>query len=249
MNGELWGYLGDLTELTELRLNGNALTGIIPSKLSLLTKLTHVYLAGNDLQGCVPPPLRAVAHNDLDSLDLPGCSVPPSVPLGARRIDRSSREWPTVTLATGTYRLTFSPYNREPHTVIFDVPPERSVLAGRWGESIITEFLEAPKSIFDSDYRGVVLRHATDPRIWLFLNDQTGDEMERSHYSLCFYDCHVVYQYPDWRSDAAKIEQLVASMWVNPTQDGEGEWAWPGAAPASSEPPRLPAAGRSYPYP
>ena len=49
LRGELWGYLGNLTELTELRLNGNALSGTIPSKLSLLTKLTHVYLGENQL--------------------------------------------------------------------------------------------------------------------------------------------------------------------------------------------------------
>ena len=55
--GEIWGYLGDLTELTELRLDGNALSGRIPSKLDALQNLTHVSLAGNELEGCIPPPL------------------------------------------------------------------------------------------------------------------------------------------------------------------------------------------------
>ena len=49
--------LGDLSELTGLRLDGNALTGTIPSAMSVLSNLTDVYLGGNDLTGCIPPPL------------------------------------------------------------------------------------------------------------------------------------------------------------------------------------------------
>ena len=56
--GEIWGYLGDLEELTKLHLDGNALTGRIPSKVSLLSNLTEVYVGGNDFTGCIPPPLR-----------------------------------------------------------------------------------------------------------------------------------------------------------------------------------------------
>ena len=80
--GEIWGWLGNLTELTELRLDGNELTGSIPSKLSLLTQLTDTYLAGNDLDGCVPPPLRRAANHDLDSLGLPSCPAPAEVGVG-----------------------------------------------------------------------------------------------------------------------------------------------------------------------
>ena len=74
--GEIWGWLGDLSALTELRLNGNALTGTLPSKLSLLGNLTDVRLAGNDLEGCLPPSLRRAADHDLDALGLPDCPVP-----------------------------------------------------------------------------------------------------------------------------------------------------------------------------
>lgn len=52
---EIWGWLGDLSALEKLRLNGNALTGTLPSKLSLLGNLTDVRLAGNDLEGCLLP--------------------------------------------------------------------------------------------------------------------------------------------------------------------------------------------------
>ena len=65
LDGEMWGWLGDLTELTELRLDGNRLTGTVPSKLAALTKLTHIDLAGNSIEGCIPPPLRAAARHNL----------------------------------------------------------------------------------------------------------------------------------------------------------------------------------------
>ena len=36
LQGEIWGYLGDLLELRVLRLDGNQLTGLVPSKTQLL---------------------------------------------------------------------------------------------------------------------------------------------------------------------------------------------------------------------
>ena len=90
LTGEIWGWLGNLTALTELRLNGNALTGSIPSKLHLLRRLTHVYLDGNHFHGCVPPRLWEAAHHDLDRLGLPRCEAPAGLP--ARTTRRRTRE-------------------------------------------------------------------------------------------------------------------------------------------------------------
>ena len=64
----MWGWLGNLTELRELWLDDNPLTGGIPSKLVNLDGLTHLYLGGR-LSGCVPPPLLAVPDNNLDQVN------------------------------------------------------------------------------------------------------------------------------------------------------------------------------------
>ena len=74
--GEIWGWLGDLTELTELRLDGNTLKGGLPSKLVLLKNLADLHLGGNGFEGCIPLPLRTVANNDLDALNLRDCPDP-----------------------------------------------------------------------------------------------------------------------------------------------------------------------------
>ena len=76
LTGELSGLLGDLTGLTELRLDGNALNGRIPSKLTQLPHLAHLYLDGNALHGCVPRPLLDITHTDLGSLPLGACDPP-----------------------------------------------------------------------------------------------------------------------------------------------------------------------------
>ena len=105
MQGDTSGLLGDLTGLTELRLEGNKLMGAIPSKLLRLGSLTHLYLAGNRLEGCVPHGLLEVPNHDLGSLGLPGCPPPPNV----------STTWDRgMTLEGGTtYRFG---------SVVFDVP-------------------------------------------------------------------------------------------------------------------------------
>ena len=73
LSGEMWGWLGDLTELRELWLDDNPLTGGIPSKLVNLDKLTHLYLGGS-LFGCVPPPLLTVPNYHIDVVpDLRPC--------------------------------------------------------------------------------------------------------------------------------------------------------------------------------
>lgn len=108
---ELSGLVGELTGLRELRLDGNALTGRIPSKVTLLTRLAHVYLGGNAFMGCVPPSLRAVANNDLATLDLPDCGAPLD-------LDFSYDE---RTLTAGTYQYILFGAERG-SLLIFDVP-------------------------------------------------------------------------------------------------------------------------------
>ena len=212
--GEIWGYLGDLSELTELRLDGNALTGIIPSKLHLLANLTHVYLDGNDLQGCVPPRLRTVAHHDLDSLGLPECPAP----LYGFRPGH---------LSTGTYHLARGYLPPNARALVFDVPPEWEISAGYQTQDSTADIgkgWEPALHVFDSIEWGVVLtwsgEHRFDGELWLFLDYYTFDARERSHYSFCFYDCR------ERNSPAAQIEQVVASFWLARTGD-DGEWVWP----------------------
>ena len=107
LNGVLSGLVGNLTGLTELRLNGNALTGMIPSKVALLTGLTHVYLAGNAFTGCVPPSLRAVANSDIATLGLSDCGTPTDVSYG------------DSTMTNGTYQFIWEAGDSP---LIFDVP-------------------------------------------------------------------------------------------------------------------------------
>ena len=49
--------VGDLTELTDLRINGNKLTGAIPDAVYSLGKLQKLYLQNNDLTGSLSPKL------------------------------------------------------------------------------------------------------------------------------------------------------------------------------------------------
>ena len=80
LDGELSGLLGNLTGLTELRLNGNALTGMLPSKLGQLTSLTTVSIAGTDFEGCAPPVLGDVVLSDVATTGLDACDPPPDMP-------------------------------------------------------------------------------------------------------------------------------------------------------------------------
>ena len=74
--GSIPAGLGSLAGLRTLDLTGNQLTGAIPPELGGLRALTHVYLSGNALTGCVPRALRAVASNDIATLDLESCALP-----------------------------------------------------------------------------------------------------------------------------------------------------------------------------
>ena len=55
------------------------MTGQIPSELGDLSNLEELYLSGNQLTGCIPAGLRDVAHNDVNVLSLPFCDVAQSV--------------------------------------------------------------------------------------------------------------------------------------------------------------------------
>ena len=54
------------------------MTGEIPTELGNLANLTVLRLAGNQLTGCVPASLQDVADNDLAHLGLPFCGTPAS---------------------------------------------------------------------------------------------------------------------------------------------------------------------------
>ncbi len=188
--GEIWGYLGDLAELTELRLDGNALTGTLPLKVGLLGKLDAVYLGGNDLAGCIPPPLRRAADHDLDS---------DSVVLAECAIDQRPR-------------------------LVYDAPPGLSVRSRSAASSVLCDLAGPFESIWDAvkcgQQSGVYFRDSRDRDTWLFLDDAYS-ELERSPYSGCIYDCDGT------PSQAALVEQLAASVWLNHAVGEDRQWVWP----------------------
>ena len=83
LDGQLSGLLGDLTGLTDLRLDGNPLTGMLPSKLGQLTDLTTVSLSGTSFTGCEPPVLAKASTNDVASAGLDDCGPLAELPIGS----------------------------------------------------------------------------------------------------------------------------------------------------------------------
>ena len=82
LRGEIPPELGNLSNLTNLSIEGNGFTGEIPPELGSLSNLTELWLNGNALSGEIPPELGNLANlTDLDltgMVDLRGC-VPSSL--------------------------------------------------------------------------------------------------------------------------------------------------------------------------
>ena len=157
LTGELSGLSGELTGLTELRLDGNALTGRIPSKVVLLTGLTHVYLGGNALTGCLPRSLRAAANNDLATLGLADCGPPVDV--------SHPRGYEAGALTAGTYQFTTG---KHAPRLVFDVPDGLKL-------TIIGAALKDPESV---SIPALTLREAGG-RSWIALDFQLGQTVRR----------------------------------------------------------------------
>ncbi|MCP4220554.1 MAG: S8 family serine peptidase [bacterium] len=78
LSGPIPPQLGDLSQLKELRMGQNALTGSIPVELCSLVNLTHLGLNNNSLTGSIPPEignLTALTYLRFDVNDLTG-SIP-----------------------------------------------------------------------------------------------------------------------------------------------------------------------------
>ena len=215
--GELWGYIGDLTELTELRLDGNRLSGILPSKMQLLSKLSIFHLAGNQLEGCAPPSLWSVDTHDLGSAGLPQC--PDLIQA------RSSFPWLQVQVSS-----YFLDTLEDPHFIVLELPLPGATTKTYFGAGATCYWDNGPEDFFEEVecgvYTGFAFRHAQNDGIWLFLSTDYGQEIARSHFNDCVYDC------VGTPSPAAWIEQLAASVWVNELAEYDFEsdkwiWTWP----------------------
>lgn len=160
LTGELSGLVGELTGLTELRLDGNALTGRIPSKVAQLKSLTHVYLAGNAFTGCVPPSLRAVVNSDLVRLGLPDCGAPVA-------LDSSYDE---LTLTAGAYQFIWpGPSGDGDSPLIFDVPEGLEV----------RDVLKSSDSLVGPPVSGLVLEDAATGRSGIAIDVRQGIVVSR----------------------------------------------------------------------
>ena len=78
LTGTIPAELGNLTNLVALDLAFHALTGTIPAELgNLANSLQLLFLGDNQLTGCIPNALSRVSSNDLSSLGLSFCDLPP----------------------------------------------------------------------------------------------------------------------------------------------------------------------------
>jgi hypothetical protein len=212
LDGEIWGWLGDLNELMELRLDGNRLTGTVPTKLAMLSKLTHVGLAGNELAGCVPPSLRDVPYHDLARLGLPDCD-PPVIVFEDSRSAEHERTQPGST----TYGLSL----QDGDYLGFDLPGGRKLTmylqAYPFEEDDIDGFTECPPCHFEHVIAlsaGLVV--GAGQGNWLLLDEWSAIEIGRSHYKE---DAPALF---------ALFEQVAASVWRNRSGgDNRSEWVWP----------------------
>ena len=120
LSGSIPPTLGTLAALTALDLSGNALTGEIPPALGQLTQLATLKLAGNPLTGCIPLALRAVAVNDLASLNLFFCLAPPqNLSVGVAGETSVGLTWDAVPNVTA-YRVEYATAGSDTWTVADD---------------------------------------------------------------------------------------------------------------------------------
>ncbi len=243
LTGEIWGYLGDLTELRRLQLSGNALSGKIPSKLHLLTRLEHLELAGNQFEGCLPPGLWRSESHDLNSVGLPECPTPNVAhPVWPSRCFSEDCKVATYGLPGANYAGfdVLGNYSREPDVLVFDMPVGERVRLERYNYliDIIEPFDDwEPETVFD-DFTTpslLLMRESELRQAYISVNDDLN-EIVRRPYSGCIYNC------PDALSAAAWQERLAASFWKHNLVEVSGqdycsyvgsppceppEWIWP----------------------
>ena len=219
LTGEIWGYLGDLVELTELRLDRNELGGTVPTKMQLLKQLAMLRLGGNQLAGCAPPGLWSVKQHDLADTALEQC---PNLKQPGQRLGSSE------IFVAGIAR---SDNGLDDYLFLVVDVPRAWVDVGIWGPAaaVFCELDEEPADIFGytgcSFATGVALRSLGDYSAYVFWDWDTGRESERGHYTGCIYDCREQY------SPAAWVEKLAASKWVTVAtrdpQTHQTDWVWP----------------------
>ena len=222
LQGELWGYLGDLLELRELRLDGNQLSGIVPSKTQLLKQLEVVRLSGIQLTGCAPPGLWSVEDQDLADTGLEECP-----PLEAGRQLNSA----FLVLQMGWDDDWVVRYGEDYLYLIVDVLWTRVRLQGDCGpeDDCVTCTRGSLDDVFDAfrctHTRATSIRSRDYYDAYIAWDLEAGVELERSHYTGCIYDCR------GERSPAAWVEKLAASKWVTVAHTDEQtrrqSWVWP----------------------
>ncbi len=78
LGGSITRELGSLTDLHSLNLSGNSLDDAIPPELGNLSRLRTLDLSGNSLDGAIPPELGNLSN--LEALDLSGNNLDGAIP-------------------------------------------------------------------------------------------------------------------------------------------------------------------------
>ena len=185
--GELWGYIGDLTQLRELRLDNNNLRGMLPSKLTTLSQLSVLTLAGNDFSGCIPWNLQPTVQHDFSELENEFCMPP--------------------TQGTPVGPATYYEFHDglQLYAVFFDVPPGRVVAI----RGVLEPFRDSHQTSLGQSPKGRTFYDTQNEDVWIFLwfDEYFIYEILRSHYSGCVFEC---LGNP---SHSSLLEQFAASIW------------------------------------
>ncbi len=208
LGGEIWGYLGDLVELRFLRLDGNQLSGVVPTKMQFLKQLEVIRLGDNELGGCAPPGLWTVDQHDLKDAGLERC--PPLLP------DRQQSDI--------DYYIAFIGWGDGGYdgflAFVVDVPYLKGSVRSYGPEAgDICDLDVAPGDVFEAaecgQASGMSIRLRGNPDVYIFWDWGTGLERARSHYSGCVYDCRYGESHATW------VEKLAASAWVTDARSHE----------------------------